>query len=94
MLGRPGTLINVNITCPRPPYWKADDFVSKKNDKVYSGISNSVLQHWADSVRRGTIVPLNLATPGDGTLCVGEYRTAPGSLKMLPGCVLTYCRFL
>lgn len=28
ILGRPGTLLNLNITCPRPPYWRDDDFVS------------------------------------------------------------------
>ena len=28
LLGRPGTLCDISITCPRPIYWLPDDFVS------------------------------------------------------------------
>lgn len=29
LLGRPGTLVDISITCPRPPRWHEDDHVSR-----------------------------------------------------------------
>lgn len=67
LLGRPCVFRDMVITCPRPAYWRSEDFVCPSNGSRFARGLTIDTQDWRSSFNAGRIVDLSPSqTRADG----------------------------